>query len=101
MATDLQPVNSAISAKPAKSAKYDAYVEEQLTRARRRIRGLDAAAAGLGFLVLTLAYGLLMALCDRWLEFSSLTRQLAFALYGLAALAYLATMLVLPLFQRV
>jgi hypothetical protein len=95
MATDLQPV------KPAPALKYDAFVEAQLRRARQRIRGLDLAAAGLGFLALTLGYGLAMALCDRWLELPSLARQGSFALYLLAAVAYLSLTLILPLFRRI
>ena len=62
---------------------------------------LDLAAGGLGFLVLTFAYGLVMAVLDRKLEFSSLTRQVLFALYALGAGVYAYFMLALPLFRRI
>src|SRR5437588_10535961 len=100
MATDLQSVKTSAGVKPA-TGKYEAYVEDHLPRARRRIRLLDLAAGGLGFLTLTLAYGLVMALLDRKLEFSSLTRQMLFALYGIVASVYVCVMVVLPLFRRI
>src|SRR5262249_194192 len=101
MATDLQPVRSEATSKSAFGNKYEAFAEEQLTRARRRIRWLDLAGGGLGFLVLQLAYGLLMALCDRWLELASLTRQLAFVAYLLAAGVYSAFLLGGVLLRRI
>jgi hypothetical protein len=81
MATDLHRV------KPAPAGrKYEAFVETQLARARERVRYLDLAAAGLGLLILTLIYGLVLALCDRWLDLPALARQIAFAVYALGAL---------------
>jgi hypothetical protein len=99
MATDLQP--SRITPVKPSAVKYDSYVEEHLTLARRRIRLLDLAAGGLGFLALTFAYGLVLALADRKLEFSSLTRQMLFALYGLGAAVYLYFVVLAPLFRRI
>ena len=98
MATDLQ---TARNGNTKSASKYDSYVEDHLGQARRRIRLLDVAAGGLGFLVLTFAYGLVMAVLDRKLEFSSLTRQVLFALYALGAGAYAYFMLALPLFRRI
>ena len=87
--------------KPGQAAKYDAFVEAQLARARGRIRTLDATTALLGFLAGTLAYGILMALCDRWFDLPSAFRQWAFAGYGVLALAYLAITLFRPLARRI
>jgi hypothetical protein len=95
MATDLQP------SRAAPPSRYEAFVETQLRRARQRIRLLDLAVAGLVLLGLTLAYGLAVAFSDRALELSGTTRRIAFALYILAALGYLAAFLVRPLFRRI
>src|SRR5438128_1375470 len=56
MATDLR-VKTGIPVKPPAPGKSETYVEQNLGRARLRIRLLDLAAGGLGFLALTLAYG--------------------------------------------
>lgn len=87
--------------RPPSPPRYDAQVEARLARARQRIRMLDLAVAGLGLAAGTLAYGLVVAALDRWLELSSLTRQLAFAGYALAAAAYLALVLYRPLVRRI
>src|SRR5436305_1878997 len=100
MATDLQPVRQPMP-KPPAGTKYDRFVEKQLGRARRRIRGLDVAAGGLGLFILTLAYGLVMSVGDRWLEFSALARQLAFATYLVSAVAYVGLVIIWPMFLRV
>jgi hypothetical protein len=92
MATDLH------SARPTPGPKkYEAFVETQLARARARIRALDVGSAGLGLLIVTLTYGLILALCDRWLELSPLIRQLAFAFYVVGALGYVGLFVVRPL----
>jgi hypothetical protein len=88
-------------ARPPAPARYDALVEAHLTRARRRIRTLDATTGCLGLLAGTMAYVLVLVLCDRWLVLSPLTRQLALAGYGLAALLYIVFGLVLPLTRRI
>src|SRR5947209_6612493 len=100
MATDLHPVRGN-SPKPAPTAKYETFIETQLARARWRIRALDLGAAGLGFISLTLVYGMAMALCDRWLDLSPLARQLLFVAYLLGGIVYLAVFVVRPLLQRV
>lgn len=94
MATVQEPTRS------APRSKYDTVVEQQLDRVRNRIRTLDVTVGLLGFVAGTLIYALVLAALDRWLELSSLTRQLAFAGYALAALAYLAWAVVLPLTRR-
>jgi collagen type III alpha len=86
--------------KPAAADKYDAYVEDRLARARKRIRLLDASVALLGLLAGTLLYALVMAVCDRWLVLSPLARQVCFAGYLIAAAVYLGLALVLPLCRR-
>ena len=90
MATDLHEAKPTPNVKPVPSAKYEGFVGEQLRRARQRIRTLDVSSALLGLLSITLAYGLLMALLDRALELSPLSRQLAFACYAVVVLAALA-----------
>jgi hypothetical protein len=87
--------------KPAASAKYDAFVQEQLDRARRRIRILDVSSALLLFLAGTLAYAFVVGLLDRRLELSPLARQLAFSGYAVAAVVFLAAAVVRPLWRRV
>ena len=54
--------------KQTSAPKNDAYVEAQLDRARRRIRGLDLMTALLGFLAGTLAFAVVVALLDVWFE---------------------------------
>src|SRR5437899_2009714 len=96
MATDLHQV------KPAPAVnKYEAFVEAQLARARVRVRSLDLTGAALGLLILTLAYGLILALCDRWLELSPLARQAAFAVYAAGAMVYLGLLIVRPLCRQI
>lgn len=95
MATDLGP------SRATPSAKHEAYVSAQLARAERRIRALDLASALLGFLAGTIAYALLMTLCDRGLYLSEGARQLAFVAYLLAAAGYLGWTVVWPLRRQV
>src|SRR5262245_43123616 len=92
MATDLQP---------APLPKHEAYVEKQLGRARSRIRFLDLAVAGLGFLILTLGYALLMVVLDRAFQLPLAARQVAFGVYLLGAVVYLGWAVVWPLLKQV
>jgi hypothetical protein len=87
--------------RPASPAKHDATVEAYLARARGRIRSLDATVGVLVLVCAALAFALGMVLCDRWLVLSPLTRQLALAVFGLAALLYALFGLVLPLCRRI
>src|SRR5688572_5630248 len=95
MATVAGPV------KQPSAPKNDAFVEAQLDRARRRIRLLDLLTALLGFLAGTLAFGLVMAVLDSWLELSATARGIGFGLYAVAALVYLGFAVVLPLSRRI
>jgi hypothetical protein len=87
--------------KPAASAKLDAFVEEQLDRARRRVRLLDVSSALLLFAAFTLVYTLAVGLIDRRLDLSSPVRQAAFAAFAVVGLVFLAVGVVRPLFRRV
>jgi hypothetical protein len=51
--------------------------------------------------IVTLVYGLIMAVCDRRLEFSPLARQIAFALYIAGALVYVGLLVLRPLLQPI
>src|SRR5262245_1559831 len=85
----------------APAARHDAAIEAQLARARRRIRGLDLAVAGLGLAALTLAYALTVTLLDRSLGLSATTRQIAFVSYLLTAAVYVGFLLVRPLLRPI
>lgn len=89
---------------PARStapSKNEAFVEQQLQRARTRIRLLDSTSALLGLCVGTLVFCLGMMLLDRWLELPSLVRQWAFLGYLLVSMLYLGVALVWPLCKNV
>jgi hypothetical protein len=88
-------------AKPVAAQKYEAFVDGQVTRAQRRIRLLDVAASGLGLVMATLAYALVMAVLDRWLHLSVTVRQVAFIVYLAAAAAYIAFRVIQPLSRRI
>lgn len=81
------------------AGRHEVFVEEQLARARGRIRLLDVSAALLGLVIAMLSYGLVMVLWG-W-KLPPLYRQLALGLYGVAALIYLGVTLVWPLCRRV
>jgi len=82
MATDLEPQTKPVP-------KYETFVEQQLARARRRIRALDAAAVFLVLLLGTLAYCLLVTLLDRALDLPLGVRLTAFLAYACVAVIYL------------
>jgi hypothetical protein len=84
MATDIaqQPKNS--------PAKYESYVEQQLTRAGGRIRSVDLLTAGLVLAGGLLAYALVMALADRALSLSTPIRLAALCGFVLGVLGFLA-----------
>lgn len=88
-------------ARTSPAGKYETFVDAQLARARTRIRFLDLAAAGLGFLIVTLGYGLAMVVLDRLLELPSLVRQGAFIVYLVGGLAFLGVTLGRILFRRI
>jgi collagen type III alpha len=88
-------------ASPGPVLKYETFVEEQLGRARRRIRALDLAAASLGFLIITLAYGLATAVLDRLLALPPVVRQVSFVLYVLGCLTYLGVTVLVPLCRQI
>jgi hypothetical protein len=79
MAADLEQ-------KPAPASKYENFVEQQLDKAKGRIRALDAGGYLLLLAVVTLTYFLVMAGIDAALELPSAVRVVSFGLYALAAL---------------
>src|SRR5262249_15204349 len=87
---------------PSRTApsKHEAFVEAQLGRALGRIRTFDLLAGVFVFLIASLLYGLLLIGLDAWLQLPSLLRQVAFALYCLAAVAYVASVIVKQLRWR-
>ncbi len=87
--------------KPAAPARHDAVVQQQLDRARRRIRLLDVGAAALGFLAVTLAFVLVTVLLDRRYDLAPATRQIALLGYGALAAVYLVFGLARPLSRRI
>lgn len=76
MATDLEqkPVSQA-------TAKVESYVAQELEKVRGRVRLLDAGGYLLLFLIITLAYGLVLALVDRAFELSTVVRLITFLAY--------------------
>jgi collagen type III alpha len=88
-------------ANPAPVLKYETFVEQQLARARHRIRALDLAAASLGFLIITLAYGLATAVLDRLLALPPVVRQVAFLVYVFGCLAYIGVTVIVPLCRQI
>src|SRR5277367_3001043 len=87
--------------RPAPPSKHEAFVEQQLKRARQRIRLLDISAALIALIVATLAYGLGMIVLDRLLDVPPLVRQWALLGYLVAAAVYLGLTVVRPLSKRV
>src|SRR5258708_15707303 len=84
------------------AVKHETLIEEQLGKARFRVRLLDVSAAIIGCLLLVLTFGLGMALADRWAGgLPALTRQLALGGFLLMALGYLGVFLVWPLLRSV
>lgn len=88
--------------KSTPAVKHEALIEQQLSKARLRVRLLDVGAAIVGFLLLLFTFGLSMALADRWAGgLPVLTRQLVLAGFVLMALCYLGAFLVWPLLRPV
>jgi hypothetical protein len=91
MATDLGRVKS-----PATN-KYDAVVASQLEQAEKRIRLLDLTAGLLGFAALSLAYIVLMVVCDANWMLTARTRQLSLIVFLIGSGAYLFWAVLRPL----
>ena len=95
MATDLGRVKS-----PATN-KYDSVVASHLEEAEKRIRLLDLSAGLLGFTSLSLAYIVLMVVCDANWMLAARTRQLSLVLFCIGGGAYLVWAVLRPLRLRV
>ena len=65
------------------------FVRRQIRSAMNRVRMLDIASALLGLAIGVLAYGLVMILLDRWLNFSQIVRQVALVGLILGSAAFL------------
>jgi hypothetical protein len=90
-----------VTAAAAPAARGDAFVAERLATAQRRIRTLDLAAAGLGFLAGTCAYAAIMIGVDRLFAQAEIARQLLFFGYLVCAAFYIAFFVVRPLTRRI
>src|SRR5262245_47535492 len=95
MATVQEPTKTPVR------TKHDAAVEAHLRQAEQRIRFLDVTVALLGWVLGTLGFAVVMVALDRWLELSSLVRQLTFAAFLFASGVYLTFALFLPLWRRI
>src|SRR5215469_2019201 len=95
MATDLD------RAKSTSGGKYDAFIASRLAKAEGRIRLLDLTAALLGFAALTMAYVVVMVLCDSKLELSQHARKLSLYAFLVGGAVYLFFTVVRPLSRRV
>ncbi len=83
MATDLAPQQNT----PA-PPKYELLIEQQLDKARRRIRNLDTLSSVLILLIGVLLYALGMSALDRAFTLPTEVRVMAFLVAALAALGY-------------
>jgi hypothetical protein len=83
MATDLRP-----QPKTEPTSRHEQFVEQQLERARRRIRNLDTFTAVLTLLIGVLLYGLVMGGLDRAFDLDAGIRGAAFVVAAAAAALY-------------
>lgn len=94
MATVQEPARSSLG-------KYERFVDRELSRATRRVQFLDFARAGLGLLIVTMAYGLVMMLLDKWLTLPQTVRQIGLLGYGAFLIVYGWFVLLRPFRRRV
>src|SRR5437762_3148736 len=88
MATDLkQPP------RPAPASKHEQFVAQQLDRARRRVRNLDAVTSLLLLLLGVAGYGVVMAVLDRAFTLPTEVRMAGFVACAAAAVVYLGLIL--------
>lgn len=88
MATEQQTQQT----RPASSAKFEAFVDQQLARVKQRLRAIDLGAAGLLLLAITLGYAAVMAVFDLAVRGNNdswvgAVRLIAFGVYLLAMAA--------------
>ncbi len=88
MATDLKQ-----QSRPTPAAMHEQFVEQQLERARRRIRNLDAVTSLLLLLLGAVAYGVVTAVLDRTLTLPTAVRMTAFVACAAAGVLYLGLIL--------
>jgi collagen type III alpha len=82
---------------PNSTPKYEVFVEQQLARARGRIRALDVTALLLLLASVTLGYAVLMGVLDRAWQLPSWLRLVAFAAF-VAIMVYLIGMSAVRIF---
>lgn len=85
----------------AAGAKYDTFVEQQLNRARARMRWIDMTVAGLGLLGVTLAYGLVMMVVDLCFDLPPAIRQYALTAFLGGTVLGVLIVLARPLLRQI
>src|SRR5882757_855670 len=100
MAITVTPVRPAARAS-GEPSKTEQFVQAEIQRARQRVRLSELGKAGLVCLLVVAGYSVALAFLDRWLEFSSFTRQLLFAGCSIGLTAYIAYAIVWPFGQRI
>ncbi len=90
----------AIDLEAKSAAKYETVVNDQLAKARGRIRALDAGSWFLVFLVVAIGYGVVVALADRAFELSTGLRLAGFLVFLLVS-AFLLTKSLMCLLRQV
>src|SRR5260370_11438372 len=81
--------------------RHEQVVDNQLNKALQRIRVLDLSTGIFSFLAITLAFSLVMALLDRWLNLPLLARQLALLVYGATVATFVALFLIRPYLRKI
>src|SRR6476659_3281031 len=84
-----------------KSGKHEAFIDQQLTRAERRVRMLDVTAGLFALAAGALLFAAAMMLIDRAFVLSSFTRLLALLAFLAAAGVFAAYAVVRPLRWKV
>ena len=101
MASRILPPHGASPRPPAEPSTTEVYVEDQIQKARQRVRSTDLGRATLQLLLLTAGYAVVMAFLDRWLQLPSVARQGAFCCFGLLAVAFVVWTILRPLSRQV
>lgn len=86
---------------PVATSGAEAYVDDQIQKARQRVRAADIGKATLGLVLAALAYAVIVAYLDRWLLLPSLVRQGAFCLFAVVAAAFVAWSMLRPLSRQI
>src|SRR3954452_1086420 len=87
----------ATTVKDRQAGKHEAFIDQQLTRAERRVRMLDVTAGLFALAAGTLLFAAAVMLLDRAFALSSFTRLMALLAYLAAAGTFTAYAVVRPL----